>query len=319
MNNKTSAIRTGRRHLITALKLVVLFLLLWFVGNSLYRSILLVDRTALSLRVELLALGSFVFVGACATGILVFKRAYIILGSKLSWAQGFILLTIPPMGKYLPNKFLSLVGHAMLAKSFGVQIKVSSVGAILIMGLGLASATLLGIFLLLVTPGYGSDVEDIRIYPLLILLLPMIVFLHPKIFLYILNRMLRIFNQSPIEINLSLTQMIMLFFILLVQNGLYISGVSVMAFGSVAAPAAALPTVIGACCLANVVGFLALFAPAGIGVREGVLLMILNQPLSAGTAGILVVMMRLVQTAADFVLSGIGYAVLFYLRRRNDV
>jgi hypothetical protein len=256
--------------------------------------------------------------GTCAVGTLAYRQVYLGLGSKLSWQQGLILLTIPPVGKYLPSKVLSVAGHAAIAKSFGVRLKISGAAAMLIMGLGLASATLLGIFLLMVSSEPGKEIETVQLGIAAGMLLVMLISLHPSIFLRVFNLVLRLIKQTPIAATLSLGRIAAIFFILLINNALYISGSAMMALGFVAAPVSSLPVIIGASCLANVAGFLALFAPAGIGVREGVLLLMLTPILGAGTAGILVVVIRLVQTAADLVLAGAGYAILNFLGQRQS-
>lgn len=317
MQNQTPKIRGWRKHLITTLKLTALIVVFWFVGKALYRAILLVDWTTVDFRALTLASGALVFLGTCAVGSLTYKLTYRGLGSDLSWTQSFILLAIPPTGKYLPSKVISVAGHAAIAKSFGVRLKTSGAGATLIMGLGLASAILLGILLLMVSPDAGRNVETVHLGLATGILLVMLITLHPWIFWRVFNLILRLLKQSPIEATVPLGKISMLFFMLMLHNGLYISGVSIMAFGFVTAPVPTLPMIIGACCLANVAGFLALFAPAGIGVREGVLLVMLTPALDAGTAGLLVVIIRLVQTAADLLLAGAGFLILSCQQQRR--
>ena len=50
-----------------------------------------------------------------------------------------------------------------------------------------------------------------------------------------------------------------------------------------------------------------LFAPAGLGVREGILLAVLTPAISGGPAALLVVLSRLLDTLLDVVLAGAGY------------
>jgi hypothetical protein len=58
------------------------------------------------------------------------------------------------------------------------------------------------------------------------------------------------------------------------------------------------------------VGFLALFAPAGLGVREGVMLVALSPPLAAWSATIVVAASRLMQVTLEVILAGVGYVLL---------
>ena len=79
------------------------------------------------------------------------------------------------------------------------------------------------------------------------------------------------------------------------------------------------PFFISACALASTVGFLAVFAPAGIGVREGILLIVLSPVIGGGYAAITVVAWRLLLTIVDVVLAGIGLLILRALRRKGAI
>jgi uncharacterized membrane protein YbhN (UPF0104 family) len=65
----------------------------------------------------------------------------------------------------------------------------------------------------------------------------------------------------------------------------------------------------GAYALAWVVGFLIVVAPAGVGAREGMLVVALAPAMSASTATALALVSRLVMTAGDFVWAAIAVAV----------
>ena len=64
--------------------------------------------------------------------------------------------------------------------------------------------------------------------------------------------------------------------------------------------------------LAQVAGFVALFAPAGIGVCEGVLIIGLQGMMGTGPAIVVTVVTRLWQTALDLTMAGAGAAGLRY-------
>jgi hypothetical protein len=73
-----------------------------------------------------------------------------------------------------------------------------------------------------------------------------------------------------------------------------------------------LPLFISASALANVSGYLAFFAPAGLGIRELVLIATLEYLLGGSPVAILAVMMRLAYTMAECLLALAG----FYARSR---
>jgi len=79
--------------------------------------------------------------------------------------------------------------------------------------------------------------------------------------------------------------------------------------GAEAAPAD-LPLFICAVTVVLIGGFLAFFAPAGLGVQEGLLLLVLGPMIGAGPAAIIAVLMRLLQTVTEAGLGAVGLALL---------
>ena len=67
--------------------------------------------------------------------------------------------------------------------------------------------------------------------------------------------------------------------------------------------------------LAVASGVLVVLSPAGIGVREGVLLVLLNGEMVAGDAALLIVLIRLVQTLADV---GVGCVGGYFLKKSKN-
>ena len=66
------------------------------------------------------------------------------------------------------------------------------------------------------------------------------------------------------------------------------------------------PVVIAASAASLIIGLLAIFAPAGLGVREGVGAPILSQIISLEIAVLAFVLLRFITVITDFVVGGIG-------------
>ena len=71
-----------------------------------------------------------------------------------------------------------------------------------------------------------------------------------------------------------------------------------------------IPSLIAVFILANISGFLAFFAPGGIGVREGVLLIGLSPIVSSGPAIVVTGLARVWQTTLEFAPIGLGWLAL---------
>jgi uncharacterized membrane protein YbhN (UPF0104 family) len=70
-----------------------------------------------------------------------------------------------------------------------------------------------------------------------------------------------------------------------------------------------IPQTLGAASLASVIGFMAIFAPAGLGVHEAVYLLALK-PMMGAAVAILAIMFRAMQVVLDLVVAGIGAAIM---------
>ena len=103
-----------------------------------------------------------------------------------------------------------------------------------------------------------------------------------------------------------------------ILNSLYFLGLALIIFSIVELPASVLPILVGIFCLANVVGFLTLFAPAGIGVREGILLLVLGPLVGAGMASVIAILARLIQTVAD-IFSAVFGRMSFYCTKKGKI
>jgi len=76
---------------------------------------------------------------------------------------------------------------------------------------------------------------------------------------------------------------------------------------------------IGAYAIAWAAGFVVIFAPAGIGVREGVMLTLLGTLFATPNLLALVIVSRTILTILDLVASGIGCCANWFLTRKNKV
>ncbi len=315
MIQETAREKGSRRWIALAIKAVLFIVVVWFVSLLFYRSIRQVDWSVLVFKPALIVLGAAVIMAASLVGSWIYRNLYRGLGSSLSKVQSFVLLTVPPLGKYLPGKVLSMAGHAAIAGSFGISLAVSGPAIVLITGLGLSGAALLGLILVMVQAHSQLGGQFVQfVLPAGFFVVLALVFLHPAIYRRVINFVLGLVKQPPLTFNLSLFSMTKFLFGFMIQLGLYISGAAIMVLGIVDIPFSTLPTIAGVSCLASVAGFLAIFAPAGIGVYEGILLMLLTPVTGAGIAGIIAILMRLAQTAADLSLAAAGLAGLHFLR-----
>ena len=70
------------------------------------------------------------------------------------------------------------------------------------------------------------------------------------------------------------------------------------------------PWMVSVAVCASIIGFLAFFAPAGIGVREGIYLLLLGDVLGQSMAALLAVVLRLIQTVLELLYGAAGFVLL---------
>jgi hypothetical protein len=288
----------------------LLFLTLWFVSLSLYRSLQQVDWSKIHFRPTFIASGFILVVVATLTGLIVVKLVYRVLGVKLGSCQAFCLLTIPPLGKYLPGKVFSLMGHVAMAQSYGAPIVIGGTAIGILTSSGLAAPTLLGaaFFLSQRALSHNGIPPDLGISSLM--LATLLFSLHPGVCKTIITFALKLFRKPPIEFSLGIGTWIILMSLTIMQTLLYMLGFAVAVFGVLQLPFSVLPNIIAASCLANVLGFVALFAPGGLGVREGILLVMLTPLVGTGNAGLIALLTRLIQTLIDAISAAAGFLTL---------
>ena len=314
VNEHATRRRRLRRWAVLAVKLALLAAVVGYVGVALFDAIGEADFSKLTFRPAWILGGAALIVAGVLAGAMVFQKFYGRMGSPLTLPQGVSLLTVPMLGGYLPGRVFSVAGHAAIARVMGVPLEVSAAGVFLLTGLGLLAAILVGLVLLLAAPVPGLDPGLFRLSLAGALVLTLLV-LHPRLYLALVNLLLRAMRRPPVRMGLRLASMLLMLGGMCLYVIGFVGGFVVMARGVMELPFSAAPTMIGAISLATTIGFLALFAPAGIGVREGLLLLLLSPVLGRPTAAVLAVTLRLLQIVVDVLLVGSGALILRRLRR----
>lgn len=250
--------------------------------------------------------------GASLLGALVFAGYYRCFSTRLNAREALILATLPRLGRYVPGKVHSVLGLAWLAHRLrGVPVRISiavaalaaavGVTASLVCGAGLAPfGKLPGSWILLLS---GAGLAGL-------------IGLHPRISLGLIGWLFRRMGREPPGDGLTCRRMLSLAAIACVQT-MTTCGMFVLMAGAVLDLEAGLAGHLAlAWVLASFSGFIAFFAPAGIGVQEGALLLLLALVLPPEQAAVLTVAARIWQTAALLLAAGLG-AILLATRPRK--
>ena len=295
-----------------ALFLVVI----WFVGRALIEASHEVTWSTLSPKPRWISAGLSLYLVSLGLADLVVRHLYRHLGIILNAPRGFVLYMVPTLGRYVPGKVLSLAGHVAIARRYGVDFSTAAAAIALLTVIGLTSAIIAGFFFLLVQPPGIVDERLLR-WVLVAGMVLISVALMPALWLRLANAGLRLFRRAPLAVVPGHSVMLTSLLMMSVHVVLITAGYAAMTSGVIGLGLDNLPIFVGAICVANVLGFLAVFAPAGIGVREGVLMLLLSPTLGSGPAALFAVTLRLVQVAGDTATAAIGL-ILLRLEARPD-
>jgi hypothetical protein len=217
------------------------------------------------------------------------------LGSPLRLKHAVGIFGIGQLGKYLPGSLWPVVAQMELGREHGVPRKRSAVAALLVIVVALTAGGLLSAATL---PFAAREALGPYRYVFLVPAVGLLL-LWPKVFNAVANRGLRLLRRAPLDRGLSLPGMATALGWAVAQWACW--GVAVWALGR-GLPGAHGPLLalsLGAYALAWSAGFLFLVAPAGAGVREGALVLLLAASLSTEQALGVALLVRLLTTVAD--------------------
>ena len=215
-------------------------------------------------------------------------------GPQIPKADAIRLFMIANLGRYIPGKIWQIAGLTALAKDRGVPPGTAVGAAVLGQGIALVAAAGLGIglYYVILPPGYFGLISIVLIGSVVVLAtIPVSFKAGAKLWLHFMGSQ-TIETPSPT----SGLRWLLLYFVNWIVYALafWMMVASFDSDISLIPVAAAFPA-------AYVLGYLMIFAPAGLGVREGFLIVFLSPHLGLGPSGVIAVVARLWTTLTEVV------------------
>jgi len=285
-----------------AVKAAYLGLLLVAVGLYLYRSGgSLVDRLAdLDWYWVCVALVSTFLAGFlyCLTQQVIYRR----LGVRIGYWQTFRIVSLSALGKYVPGKVLFAGHFYVLSREAGIGNAQIGTGFALSMALWMLTASLCGL------PAFSLLSPALR-WSVVLMPVLLVIAIHPRILGWLIRqvqlRLGRAGGDSPPSLP-GLTWGSYLVGALLYLGNWLLAGVGSWASLRALAPGVGLdagPLALASVAVGTVAGFVALFAPVGLGVREGVGALILGPVVGGEVALLSLVLLRVITVLVDLALA----------------
>ena len=222
-------------------------------------------------------------------------------GPRLPLRTSVRVFMVANLGRYVPGKVWQIAGLAYLAKREGVQTSVATGAAILGQGIALLGATLVGIGAIFGANGLWREIGWVGWVVGIGVAVSIIgAVVIPSVFRRVVAFWFRVTRTDPPGDGLGSRNVGLRWLTLYVVIwGIYATAfwLLYLSFGE----SRAFLQVGPAFAAAYVIGYIAIFAPAGAGIREGVLVVLLQPIMAREAAVVLAVIARLWMTLLELV------------------
>jgi glycosyltransferase 2 family protein len=240
----------------------------------------------------LVASAAVLFAGYCINGFLWGRIVEGLGGARLSPWVSVRIFTVANLGRYVPGKVWQIASLSALAKPQGIPGPTAAAAAVIGQGVALAAATLVGLGAVWTLEG----ANEWRWLAPAVLVGGAVFGLLPPVFHRVFAVWFRI-AKTPEPDGLGPTNAIGWLLVSLLNWTIY--GIAFwMLVEGLGLDMALLPAA-SAFAAAYVLGYVMVFAPAGIGVREGFLIALLSPQVGAAAAGAVAVIARLWTTLIE--------------------
>jgi glycosyltransferase 2 family protein len=232
---------------------------------------------------------------AYAVTVQVWRLLLTSLGSPLPYRAAAKVLLVGQIGKYVPGSVWPVLASMELGKAHQVPRSRSASASVLQMLLSLIT----GLIAALVTLPFVAG--SLPYWWALLAVPVLLVGLYPRVLNAIIGRLLRAARQPPPEVQLTVGGLLRPMAWSLISWLCYGLQIWILAVRLGAPPGKTALLAVGAFAFAWSVGFVVVFAPAGAGIRDVLLLVLLGPVLRTSDAAAVVLVSRALTTIADLV------------------
>jgi uncharacterized membrane protein YbhN (UPF0104 family) len=250
-------------------------------------------------------------------------HSYRKLGVNITYRQAFNVLSISRLGTYVPGKIWCATNYYLFSRWYGIDRATIGKNFIINNALLLFTGALMSMLFITKISDYNPHAGKL----LLILPVLLLILIHPKV----LNRFFSFIipllpasddgREDVIEKAKAFdwNYQTFLFFIFLYFILWSLGGMTLfICMKSFSDPAVSdIPLVLATGAVSLIAALLAVFAPAGVGVREGVGVAMIASIVSVKTAIFAFVLLRLIQVIVDLSVGGISTIGFMKLKRAN--
>jgi uncharacterized membrane protein YbhN (UPF0104 family) len=278
-----------------------------FLGRMVWENWSQVKEASFHFRPFHLVLSTLFFVLWYVTQIWAWYLITVKLGIAISLRETLESWFYSQLGKYLPGKVWLLLGRYYFYEAKGKSRGKISIALYLEVLTVLLAAGLLSAIGTVSFREANSFRSNMEIWWAFLLLIIVFLSLYPKFLQMILNWILILFRKEPIILSISYRDISWILLVCILSWIIGGIGFWIFVDSVFAIPSQHILFLTGALALSSTLGLIALFAPSGLGVREGVLVYLLSHLMPEGVAVIISVLTRIWMTLVEIGLIGVVY------------
>ncbi len=298
---------TSQKGYLRILRWAIVIAIFFFLGRMVWSHWNQVKDTPFTLRPFPLVLSTLIFAFSYFIQIWAWYLITLRLEIPLSASETLESWFYSQLGKYLPGKIWLLLSRFYFYESKGKSKKNISVALYLEMVTMIAAAVVIFLVVLILHRemgllnswgGYGG---------LVLLSFFGLVFLHPRVLQKMLNWVLVRWKREPISLSISYAHILWILFVCILSW--IAGGIGFYLFINSVYPVTSqyIPFLTGALAASSMLGLIAIFAPSGLGVREGALVYLLSFVMATPVAVIISILTRIWITLIEIGLIGVIY------------
>lgn len=295
--------RARRAAWVRVVTWLICAIVLAFVTVALVKQFRQVEWSQVRFRPVPALLAVLCILGVSVTQLVARWTLLLAYGQRLPWRAQLQAAWVPQLGKYVPGGLASVGGAVYLLRKHGVPGAIGLSVAVLLDALAVMAGLIVSAPLLVSGPVRQRMPHAWMAGAALIV--AGLLTLHPKVFVGLLNFALRKARRQPIADVPPLSRYLWPVLASFAQWVLAGLGLWFMTWTITDARLAQVPLFIASAALAMTVSYLVPLSPGGLGVREGIYVLTLNQIIGPEVA-IVALAMRVIQTIIELVLAGVG-------------
>lgn len=236
-----------------------------------------------------------------------------------SWAELTQVYSKAWMGRYIPGTAPWILGKIYFASKYGISKVKLGISSLLEGGLQIVVIMVVASLMLAIDPRLDVISWELRLGILAVIILGIITLI-PPVFNRFVKVAYKLLRKKELPVEHIVTNKVITKGALLYAIGGLISGLSLFFVAKAVYPELGydqLFFVMAVGNLAGAIGMLVIFAPSGIGVREGIQLVLLSLIMPAEIALAVTVLTRLWGVVTDLAFLGLGIATKALFRNRS--